>query len=153
MHQGKKYATICRRYTCNSHFHRCWQWCYLAPNVSPPLARAPTQSPAAYSQVGAYLIVVSASRPNKDAIPHVEGVHHKEVDDSLQQLLEGVAEAEAEGQYQRGAGEPRPVQVHLHPTYHHGADTFWGVGGGGGGGWGGGGVWGWEGGRLRVSTS
>ena len=79
---------------------------------------------AAYSQVAAYLIVISASSPDKDAVPDVEGVHHKEVDDGLQQLLQGVAEAEAEGQYQCGAGQPCPVQVHLHPTHHHRQTLF-----------------------------
>ena len=48
---------------------------------------------------GLYLKVVGASGADKDAVPNVKGVHHKEVDDGLQQILEGVAEAEGEGQH------------------------------------------------------
>lgn len=63
---------------------------------------------------GAYLVVVSAPRAHKDAVPDIKGVHHKEVDDGLQQLLQSVAEAEGECQHQCATRQPCPVQVHLH---------------------------------------
>ena len=46
-----------------------------------------------------HLEVVSAGSAHEDAISHIEGVHHKEVDDGLQQVLQCVAEAEREGQH------------------------------------------------------
>ena len=60
-----------------------------------------------------YLEIVSAGGAHHDAIPHIKGVHHEEVDDGFQQVLQGVAEAEAEGQHQCGARQPGLVQVHL----------------------------------------
>ena len=61
-----------------------------------------------------HLEVVSAGGAHQDAIPHVKGVHHKQVDDGFQQVLQSVAEAEGEGQHQCGARQPRLVQVHLY---------------------------------------
>ena len=62
----------------------------------------------------AHLVVVSSPSSHEDAIPDIKGVHHEEVDDGFQKLLQSVAEAEGEGQHQRAAGQPCPVQVHLH---------------------------------------
>ena len=67
-------------------------------------------------KISSYLEVVSARGANHNAIAHIKGVHHKQVDDSLQQVLQRVAEAEGKGQHQCGACQPSPVQVHLYST-------------------------------------
>ena len=56
---------------------------------------------------------------NEQGIPHIKGVYHKQQNDRVEQVHDGVAEGEGEGNNDGGHGEPHLGQVHLYNTCQH----------------------------------